>query len=256
MILRTMTATPFAPDTLVPCMIRPSPNHGDRKGRVVDALVLHYTGMKTADAALARLCDAAAEVSSHYLVDEGGGVFQLVPEARRAWHAGRSFWQGERDLNAVSIGIEIANAGQDGGLPPFPDVQIEAVIALCQDILVRHDIPAARVLAHSDIAPGRKIDPGPQFAWARLAAAGVGVWPSVRPLPNTMFMARGAVGEPVSAMRSMLANVGFDTSGGQEFDEACEIAINALHLRYRSDAPAGLADDCTHAILSALLQTK
>ena len=161
--------------------VAPSPNHGDRRGRAVDSIVLHYTGMSTGAAALARLCDPTTDVSCHYFVGCEGHIAQLVPEPRRAWHAGRSVWFGETDMNAVSIGIEIVNAGHDGGCPPYPDPQIDAVIALCRDIVGRHTIPAARVLGHSDIAPDRKIDPGEWFPWARLAAGGVGVW--IEPAP-------------------------------------------------------------------------
>jgi N-acetylmuramoyl-L-alanine amidase len=155
----------------------PSPTHDDRGGATIDMLVLHYTGMKTAKAALDRLCDPAAKVSAHYSVDEDGTVYAHVPEARRAWHAGVSFWAGATDINARSIGIELVNPGHEFGYRDFPDAQIEALITLCHGILLRHPIASARVLGHSDVAPARKEDPGELFPWARLAKAGIGRWP-------------------------------------------------------------------------------
>ncbi len=167
-----------------PCVDRvvPSPNFGDRRGRAIDAIVLHYTGMRDGARALERLTDPASEVSCHYLVWEDGRIDQLVAERDRAWHAGRSVWAGERDINAVSIGIEIVNQGHDGGSPPYPDAQIAAVIALCLDCRARHAIAPARVLAHSDVAPDRKIDPGEWFPWSELAAAGIGLWTQPAPI--------------------------------------------------------------------------
>ncbi len=164
----------------------PSPNCGDRPGdargdRKVDILVLHYTGMQSGAAALDRLCDPAASVSSHYLVEEDGTIFQLVDEDKRAWHAGRGQWQECEDVNSGSIGIEIVNPGHEFGYRAFPDIQIDAVITLCRDILTRHDIRSDRIIAHSDMAPDRKEDPGELFPWDRLAANGIGLWTSAEP---------------------------------------------------------------------------
>ena len=153
-----------------------SPNFDDRN-RVPDLLLLHYTGMTSGTAALQRLCDPQAQVSSHYLVEEDGRVFALVDEEKRAWHAGRSRWTGEEGLNHGSIGIEIVNPGHEFGYRPFPEPQIAAVVALSRDIVARWRIAPARVLGHSDVAPLRKEDPGELFPWARLAGAGVGLWP-------------------------------------------------------------------------------
>ena len=151
---------------------RPSPNHDARPaGGAIDMLLLHYTGMTSAEAALSRLCDAAAKVSAHYLIDEGGGVYALVAEERRAWHAGVACWAGEEDINACSIGIELVNPGHEFGYRAFPQAQMDAVTELCLDILRRHPIPGHRVLGHADVAPGRKEDPGELFDWAALAAA-------------------------------------------------------------------------------------
>jgi N-acetylmuramoyl-L-alanine amidase len=154
----------------------PSPNFDARPGGV-DVLVLHYTGMPTAAAALARLCDPAAKVSSHYLVDEGGEIYALVAEQNRAWHAGVSFWRDVTGLNDCSIGLEIVNPGHEWGYRPFPAAQMRAVTKLCNGILRRwRDIPARNVVAHSDIAPDRKQDPGELFNWRGLAAEGIGLW--------------------------------------------------------------------------------
>src|SRR3954470_15145362 len=170
----------FAPDHKS-ANVAPSPNHDARK-LGIDMLVLHYTGMKTAEDALARLTDPDAKVSSHYLVSEDGGIDQLVPEARRAWHAGLSSWKGITDINSCSIGVEIVNPGHEFGYRDFPGQQIDAVIALSRDIIARHHIRRERVLAHSDQAPLRKNDPGEKFPWAGLGAAGVGLWIEPSPL--------------------------------------------------------------------------
>jgi N-acetylmuramoyl-L-alanine amidase len=157
----------------------PSPNHGPRPPDTpVDVLVLHYTGMATGDAALARLRDPAAGVSAHWLIDEAGGIVRLVDEDRAAWHAGVSAWRGQVGLNRRSVGIEIVNGGHDFGLPPYPAAQIEAVTALARDVITRWSISPVNVVAHSDVAPMRKCDPGERFPWARLAHAGVGLWPA------------------------------------------------------------------------------
>ena len=160
--------------TVIP---HPSPNFGPRREGPVDMLVLHYTGMAGAGEALARLCDPAAEVSSHYLIDEDGSVFQLVDEGSRAHHAGVSFWAGTRDVNSRSIGIELVNPGHELGYRPFPQAQMAALAELARAILRRHPIPSARVLGHADVAPARKRDPGELFDWAWLAARGIGLWP-------------------------------------------------------------------------------
>ena len=156
---------------------RPSPNFNPRPAPA-DILLLHYTGMPSAEAALARLTDPAAQVSCHWLIDEDGTVHRLVAEDMRAWHAGQSFWAGERDINGRSIGIELVNPGHEWGYRPFPAKQMTALAALAAGILERHAIPAARVLGHSDVAPARKQDPGELFDWAWLAGRGVGLWPA------------------------------------------------------------------------------
>src|SRR4030088_54544 len=193
----------FPPDSPLVDRVLPSPNHEARIGVArPDILLLHYTGMKSTQAALERLCDPGPRVSSHYLVFEDGRILQLVPEARRAYHAGAGSWEGTSDVNSRSIGIEIGNQGHDFGCPEFPDAQIAAVIALCRDILARSSIAAQRVLAHSDTAPDRKRDPGEAFPWRRLAEAGVGLWVAPEPIgegAGARAGGRGGVGAKVQA---------------------------------------------------------
>jgi N-acetylmuramoyl-L-alanine amidase len=185
---------------------RPSPNHGVRAAaRRIDMLILHYTGMPSAAAALERMCDPAAEVSAHYCIDEDGTIWRLVAEKRRAWHAGRSFWAGESDINSRSIGIELVNPGHEFGYRPFPEAQIRALEALCRDILARHAIPPARILGHSDIAPERKEDPGEFFPWERLATAGIGLWP---------VFGAAAPAADMAAARTALAKIGYAAPAG------------------------------------------
>ena len=156
---------------------RPSPNFGPRRGgAAVSMVVLHYTGMLSAEAAMARLGDPASEVSAHYVVTESGAVFRMVPEEMRAWHAGAAFWGGVTDINSCSIGVEIANPGPERNFPPFPQPQMAALERLVDDILIRHSIPPQRVVGHACIAPGRKHDPGRKFDWRRLAQRGLGIW--------------------------------------------------------------------------------
>lgn len=147
----------------------PSPNHGDRRGQRPELIVLHYTGMADAVQARTRLCDPVAEVSAHWLVHEDGRADPLVPEDRRAWHAGAGAWQGRDDVNSRSIGIEISNPGDR----PFPLRQMDGVAALLRDIMDRWGIGPQGVIGHSDMAPGRKIDPGPRFDWQRLSREGL-----------------------------------------------------------------------------------
>ncbi len=157
----------------------PSPNCGDRKdGQSPDMVVIHYTAMETADAAIERLCDPMTEVSAHYVISEQGDVVQLVPDAARAWHAGAGAWGDVTDVNSHSIGIELANLGPDSAAPEFPPAQMKALKTLLRSLMLDHKIDPARVIGHSDMAPGRKIDPGPYFQWQDLAIEGLSIWPS------------------------------------------------------------------------------
>lgn len=157
---------------------RQSPNFDDRpEGTIIDTLVIHYTGMETGDAALERLCDPEAEVSAHYMIEENGRIHKLVPEVKRAWHAGISFWRGEPGVNARSIGIELVNPGHEFGYRKFPEEQIKTLTMLCQTLVAKFAIPHRNVVGHSDVAPKRKDDPGELFPWEQLAQDGVGLWP-------------------------------------------------------------------------------
>lgn len=237
--------------------VQPSPNHGEREGgRKPDMILLHYTGMGTAEGALDWLCRAESQVSSHYFVFEDGRVVQLVPEERRAWHAGKSLWREEADINSLSIGIEIANAGHPGGLPDFPDAQVEAVIELCRDCGQRWAIAPERVLGHSDVAPVRKVDPGEKFPWARLAAAGVGHWVEPAPITGGRFFQKGDVGQPIEALQSMLSLYGYGTEITGEFSTKLEGDVQAFQRHFRPARVDGIADfstiDTLHRLLSSL----
>lgn len=230
----------------------PSPNY-DLRRAPPDMLVLHYTGMRTGEEALARLCDPDAKVSAHYLVEEDGRIFRLVPEERRAWHAGVSFWQGERDCNAASVGIEIVNPGHEFGYRPFPDAQIGTVVALVEDVRSRWTIPNDRILAHSDIAPARKQDPGELFPWKRLAEAGHGLWAEPEPAPGPS-LARGDEGPGVLVLQGGLARLGYDCDRTGRFDEACGAIVTAFQRHWRPGQVDGVADGETRARLMALLR--
>jgi N-acetylmuramoyl-L-alanine amidase len=213
---------------------RPSPNHDARpEGTAVDMLILHYTGMKTGAEALARLRDPAAEVSSHYLIEEDGQIFALVPETRRARHAGLSHWGGRTALNAFSIGVEIVNPGHEWGYRPFPALQMAAAAELCLDVLARHPIPARHVLAHSDVAPDRKQDPGEMFDWLGLARCGVGLWPE-------------ADAEPQADALTLLGRIGYRT------DLPLPVLVAAFQRHWRPERVDGVADATTLARLAAV----
>lgn len=216
-------------------------------------LILHYTGMDSGAAALARLRDPLSEVSAHYLVFEDGGIVQLVPEARRAWHAGAGTWKGETDINSRSLGIEIVHPGHAGGLPPYPEVQIDAVIALARDILGRWPIPPERVLAHSDIAPDRKEDPGETFPWDRLAAAGIGHWVPPATLRDGRFFAEGDAGQPVEALQAMFALYGYDLPVTGTFDARTRAVVTAFQRHFRQTRVDGVADASTITTLRDLI---
>ncbi len=245
---------------------RPSPNF-DARTRPIDLVVLHYTGMQDAAIALARLTDPAplagnypgpwqspdvladaplSRVSAHYVVDEAGGVHSLVPEEHRAWHAGVGSWEGEGDLNARAIGIEIANGGHDFGLPDFTDAQIDAVIRLLKDIFERWpQLNAKRVVGHSDIAPERKADPGEKFPWQRLASAGVSVWPS--PVPVNIDN-----DDIASDIQTQLGAIGYDVKQTGAMDNATHAALVAFQRRFRPSDISGAADEETRRLLVAV----
>jgi N-acetylmuramoyl-L-alanine amidase len=245
------------PDSPIATEVIPSPNHGERRdSRRPGMLILHYTGMPDARESLEWLRNPTSEVSAHYFVFENGDVAQLVPEARRAWHAGAGSWNGETDINSRSIGIEIANPGHDGDLPPFPEAQIARVIALARDVAVRWSIPPERVLAHSDIAPGRKQDPGERFPWARLHAEGVGHWVNPAPISDAPSLSRGDRGEPVAELQAMLASYGYGISPRGAFDEATEAVVAAFQRHFRPARVDGVADASTLATLRELIASR
>lgn len=259
--------------------IRPSPNHGDRRGgKRVDMLVLHYTGMpagrglSAAERAIRWLASPDSQVSCHYVVDEDGRITQMVAEDRRAWHAGAACWACETDINSVSIGIEIAHPGHPWDLARLPDAdpaepapvhpgyvdfpaaQIEAVTALARDIVVRHRIRPERVLAHSDVAPERKRDPGEKFPWARLAAAGVGLWVEPDPIGGGRFFSRGDEGEPIAALQTMFGLFGYEVEVNGLFDARLEAVVTAFQRHWRPNRVDGVADQSTMATLNRLIR--
>lgn len=217
---------------------RPSPNFDDRPDVIaVDILVMHYTGMTTAEAALQRLTDPSSKVSAHYLIDEEGGIVRLVSERARAWHAGVSWWRGAVDINARSIGIELVNPGHEFGYRPFPEAQMAALIELARSILERHPIPARNVVGHADIAPRRKMDPGELFDWPRLAAAGIGLWPDE---------ADECALDP-DAIRGMLDRIGYETT-------ELAASVRAFQRHYRRERVNGRIDWGTARRLAGLCQ--
>ncbi|MEQ8696260.1 MAG: N-acetylmuramoyl-L-alanine amidase [Bauldia litoralis] len=227
---------------------RASPNFNDRPpGVPVDILVLHYTGMPTAEEALERLCDPVAQVSAHYTVGEDGTVYHHVAEDRRAWHAGVASWAGETDVNGRSIGVEIVNPGHEFGYRPFPEVQMTSVAALCRGIVARHAIPACRVVGHSDVAPDRKRDPGELFDWRGLAGAGVGLWPSNAGLGS-------GAGLDIAGFQAGLRRYGYGCPDSGTLDDATRTVVASFQRHFRPSAIDGRPDAECAAILSALLK--
>jgi N-acetylmuramoyl-L-alanine amidase len=233
---------PVSDRPALPIRDLPSPNHDERHDRI-DTLILHYTGMQTAQAAIDRLRDPAAAVSSHYVVDEDGTVIRLVPEARRAWHAGVSFWRGNTALNGRSIGIEIVNPGHEWDYRDFPVLQLAAVCDLCLLIIARHGIPARNVVAHSDVAPDRKEDPGERFDWRALAENGVGLWPFDAVDLGTTGAVRDAV--TLRPVRVALAEIGYRVAPEGPLDPALASVLRAFQRHWRPEAITGQADDGT-----------
>jgi len=218
-----------------PISVHPSPNHGPRPdGAIIDMLVLHYTGMVDADAALQRMTDVAAEVSAHYMVREDGTIYQLVDEARRAWHAGVACWRGYEDINSRSVGIELVNPGHEFGYRAFPEPQMTALISLATGIVARHTIAARNIIGHSDVAPARKTDPGELFNWQRLAATGLGLWPK-------------RTNGDLQNHSSMLAQYGYDTRD-------TGAALTAFQRHFRPTNIDGKPDDECAQLLAGLLE--
>lgn len=260
----------------------PSPNFDDRK-RPIRFIVLHYTGMQSADGALRVLSDPLpqrsaylneippnplmvdgrpadpvmvpspmSKVSSHYLVYEDGRMFQLVDEAKRAWHAGRGTWDGETDMNSCSIGIEIANGGHDYGLPDFPEAQIQSVMALVKAIMERHGLDRQHVIGHSDLAPSRKPDPGEKFPWKRFAEAGLSIWPGPGPEDGdqrVVFDTLGTLDARISALQGSLSEIGYGLVENGTYDAALKDIIRAFQRRFRQSKADGIIDIETAALV-------
>lgn len=229
-----------------------SPNHDGRGHQLVDMLVIHYTDMLTCDAARARLCDAAAQVSAHYLISETGDIFALVDEDQRAWHAGVSAWRGASNINARSVGIELANPGHSNGYVPFPAAQMEALAALCQGILARHPIPPRNVQGHSDIAFLRKLDPGELFDWRWMAARGIGLFPEHTVPISGHELERGDKGEVVMRLQQALANWGYGLKTDGEYGEKTESCVTAFQRHFLPQAISGRWCNASAGILAAL----
>jgi N-acetylmuramoyl-L-alanine amidase len=253
-----MVASDLHPESFIVAEVRPSPNHSERKGSgSPDMIVLHYTGMPNDQDAISHLCNPASEVSAHYLVMQDGHVIQLVAEARRAWHAGTSSWAGESDINSRSIGIEIANPGHDHGYPDFPKRQVAAVTALCRSISTRHQIPADRVLAHSDVAPTRKRDPGEKFPWKALADSGIGLWvqPALVEQTGPVFTL-GDTNPTIEETQALLANYGYDVTTTRYLDSATRDAVAAFQRHFRPQRVDGFIDGSTIATLKDLVAAR
>lgn len=214
-----------------------SPNWDDRT-LPISMVVLHYTGMRTAADALEKLCDSKAKVSAHYLIDEDGTVTALVPEEKRAWHAGKSYWRGITDVNSASIGIELVNPGHEWGYRPFPDAQMEALLPLLADIIERHEVPLTNVVGHSDIAPARKEDPGELFDWERLARLRLAL-----PIPKPKMW---LVYDNPGAFYLALERFGYDIADGRA-------AVRAFQRRWRPTLIDGEIDGQIGGLLFELL---
>jgi N-acetylmuramoyl-L-alanine amidase len=243
------------PDSPLVAEFHGSPNVDARRGGLVPTiLLLHYTGLPTVEKAIEVLSRPDCKVSCHYVVDDSGRIVQLVREVDRAWHAGVSYWGGETDINSASIGIEVHNPGHQAGYPDFPDVQMRAVRALARDILARHAIRAERVLAHSDVAPGRKIDPGEKFDWAGLAAEGVGHWVAPAPLVDgDAGLCEGHDGPGVREARTLLARYGYRIGPHGAFDGAMRAVVRAFQLHFRPARTDGRLDRSTLDTLNRLV---
>ncbi len=233
----------------------PSPNFEPRVAvdntLCIRHLILHYTGMRSRDDALDRLCDKASHVSAHYLIDEDGQIYRMVEEDKRAWHAGVSYWRGERDINTTSIGIELVNPGHEHGYRPFPYAQINALIPLAQDIVKRHQIRPDHVLGHSDVAPGRKTDPGELFPWKAMSDHGIGDWPLELDSPSPNL-------DPENALTN-LSRIGYATPLSAELgsdilnpETAKNDVISAFQRRYRQSKVDGILDGETAGLIAAI----
>ena len=235
-----------------------SPNHDSRSdSREIDMLVLHYTGMQDFQSALTRLTDPKARVSTHYLVDEQGEAYRLVPESMRAWHAGVASWGGESDINGCSIGIELVNPGHEFGYRSFPEPQMVGLEMLAIEILARHRIPPQRVLGHADVAPARRRDPGELFDWPRLASSGIGVWPAEfarSPAADDSSVVPGSMGDDVIALQESLGRFGYGIEHTGAYDSQTQNVIVAFQRHFRPSHVDGISDAETRSRLDLLVE--
>ena len=235
-----------------PFIDRPSPNHDARPtGGKVDILLLHYTGMESADAALERMCDAEAKVSAHYMIDEDGTVTRMVDESMRAWHAGVSSWRGASEVNGRSVGIELVNPGHEFGYRKFTETQIAQLVPLCADVVLRHGIPTRNVLGHSDVTPEGKQDPGELFDWAALARAGIGLWPKTgfQPRRTGPVLDVGDQGAEVAALQGALKSYGYGIEDDGAYGERTRLVVTAFQRHFRPLMVTGTADPETCSLI-------
>ena len=243
-----------AADTPLVHALHPSPNVEPRRGMAASILLLHYTGLPTVERAIDVLSRVDCKVSCHYVIDLDGRITQMVAEDMRAWHAGVSVWEGETDINSASIGIEIQNAGHDAGYPDFPARQMQAVITLSHDIVRRHGMRPERVLAHSDVAPGRKIDPGEKFDWRLMARRGVGLWVEPAPVDSAdEGLAREDAHPRVAVFQARLSDYGYGVPQSGVIDERTEIVIAAFQRHFRPARVDGRLDVSSEVTLDRLL---
>lgn len=242
-------------DTTLVAAVRPATNFEPRRGvGNPSILLLHYTGVETAAKAIEWLTCVESRVSCHYAIDEAGCITQMVAEEMRAWHAGEAIWDGESDINSASIGIEIHNPGHEMGYPDFPEVQLKAVEALCKDIIGRQGIRPERVLAHSDVAPTRKKDPGEKFPWARLARAGIGHWVEPQPVIEAEAgMGIGVAGPLVADVQLLLRKYGYGIEATGVVDGKTEFVVTAFQRHFRPARVDGRIDQSTITTLERLI---
>ena len=251
-----------------------SPNHGERaEGVKPEMIVLHYTGMPNAKSALKWLCNPESSVSCHYFIYETGKILQLVPESRRAWHAGAGSWRGQGDINSRSIGIELCNLGHEGGrvdpddprkplspesgptgLPAFPDKQIASLVNLLGDICDRNGIARRNILAHSDIAPKRKRDPGEAFPWEILARHGLGLWTPAAPIRSGRALRKGDAGAPVAFLQQMLSMLGYAIDQTGVYDDDTAAVVTAFQRHWRQERVDAIADPSTVTTLRDVIR--
>jgi N-acetylmuramoyl-L-alanine amidase len=233
-------------ETRLPHRFMPSPNIEQRKdGLKPSILLLHYTGMSSAEKACDWLCREESRVSCHYLINEQGDIIQMVDEELRAWHAGAGTWRGADDINSMSIGVEIQNTGHTGIYEDFSAAQMAAVIALSRDVIERHNIRPERVLAHSDIAPDRKIDPGEKFDWALLHREGVGHWVEPVAVSGGQTLQLGDQGDKVTALQGVFSLYGYGLEATGIYNRETQMVVTAFQRHFRPTRVDGVADQST-----------